>query len=432
MGSDLESTTVQGVGSVLSGRRILFVSVSYRPEHAGIGPYATAAANHLAALGASVTAIAGMPHYPSWTLTPADRRRLRRDDAVDGLPVVRLRQFVPRRQSVLSRGAYELSFLVHGLLMRRTWEPPDVVVTVTPSLGGARLAQLIAQRHGVPLVVIVQDLVTAATVQSGVAGGAFVAALAEQLERRLLASATAVGLVHESFVQRCYGLGVNPARVHIIPNWSLLTTGTVADGSGTATGLARPEGWDSRYVVLHAGNMGHKQGLEVLVHAARLAHERGESELLFVLVGDGNRRDQLESMASGIPTLTIADPVPDEMFASTLAAADACLVTQRAEVVDMSVPSKLTAYFSAGRPVIASVALVGGTADEVRRAGGGVLVPPEDPAALLEAVLELRAAPARAAALGAAGQRYARDRLGSAAGLNRVAALVAEGLTASR
>ena len=54
-----------------------------------------------------------------------------------------------------------------------------------------------------------------------------------------------------------------------------------------------------------------------------------------------------------------------------LAAADVLAVTQRASVLDMSVPSKLTSYFAAGRPVVASVAAEGGTAQEVRRSGAG-------------------------------------------------------------
>ncbi len=92
----------------------------------------------------------------------------------------------------------------------------------------------------------------------------------------------------------------------------------------------------------------------------------------------------------------------------------------------MSVPSKLTSYFAAGRPVLASVAGSGGTAGEIRRSGAGVLVPPEDPAALADGLRGLAADPARAAALGAAGRAYATGHLGRTAALVRLTALLEE------
>ncbi|SCE12235.1 Glycosyl transferases group 1 [Streptomyces sp. PpalLS-921] len=109
-----------------------------------------------------------------------------------------------------------------------------------------------------------------------------------------------------------------------------------------------------------------------------------------------------------------------------LAAADVLAVTQRASVLDMSVPSKLTSYFVSGRPVVASVAAEGGTADEVRRSGAGVLVAPEDPAALLAAVRRLAEDPAASDALGAHGPDYVAHHLSREAGLARFDALLTE------
>ena len=405
----------------LAGKNVLFFSVSYRPEHAGIGPYATATAERLADEGAHVTVVAGLPHYPSWRLAAGDRWRLRRDEDAGGLRVVRLRQIVPRRQTALSRCLYELTFLLHGVLARKTWERPDVVVAVTPSLAGAILGKLAARRYGVPLVVIVQDLVSAGAMQSGMGGGRLVSALLGRVEARLLRGVQALGLAHDSFVQPCLRMGVDRANVHVVPNWSLREP---PDTSATPL----KSGWSGRFVVLHAGNMGFKQGLEVAVEAARLADAAGESDLLFVLMGDGNRRDTLAPMAHGIPTIQIIDPVSDESFPAALAAADVLLVTQRAEVHDMSVPSKLTAYFNAGRPIVCSASSAGGTADEVTRSGAGLLVPAQDAQALLDAVLELRRSPALSESLGRSGQAYSREHLSATVGLERVVALVSAGL----
>ena len=70
------------------------------------------------------------------------------------------------------------------------------------------------------------------------------------------------------------------------------------------------------------------------------------------------------------------------------------------------VPSKLYDGLAAGRPLV--VAAAGEPAALVRELGAGVAVPPEDPAALAEAVAALAADPARARELGLAGRAAAR------------------------
>ncbi|RST20464.1 glycosyltransferase, partial [Streptomyces sp. WAC04770] len=168
---------------------------------------------------------------------------------------------------------------------------------------------------------------------------------------------------------------------------------------------------------------GLKQGLEVLVDTARLA-----PDLRVVLMGDGNQRDALRARAEGLPNVDFLEPAGAGEFTDILAAADVLAVTQRASVLDMSVPSKLTSYFVSGRPVVASVADEGGTADEVRRSGAGVLVAPEDPVALLEAVRKLAADPVAAGELGAEGPAYVARHLSREAGLARFDDLLTEAL----
>jgi len=169
--------------------------------------------------------------------------------------------------------------------------------------------------------------------------------------------------------------------------------------------------------------MGLKQGLEVLVETARI-----DPAVRIVLMGDGNQRGHLQGLAAGLPNLDFLPPAEDADFPDVLAAADVLTVTQRASVLDMSIPSKLTSYFAAGRPVVASVADGGGTAQEVLRSEAGLLVAPEDPWALLKAVRGLAGDPARAERLGARGPVYVAAHLSREAGLARISALLTEAL----
>ncbi|WP_406099431.1 glycosyltransferase [Streptomyces sp. NBC_01013] len=400
----------------LDGRRLLVVSTNYAPELTGIGPYAAQLAEHWARSGADTHVLTGMPHYPAWRTEAAYRGVWRAEEQRSGVTVHRRRHYVPPRQSALRRAAFEASVLAHGLVAPPALRP-DAVISQLPSLAGGVIGARLARRHRVPYIPVVQDLMGAAAAQSGIRGGGRAAALASRAERYALEAATLVGVIHESFVPRVTAYGVDPDRIRLVPNWSHVRAPS-ADRAATRARLGWPEGTP---VVLHSGNMGLKQGLEVLVDAARLA-----PEIRIVLMGDGNQRDALAARASGLPNLDLLPPADADEFTDILAAADVLAVTQRASVLDMSVPSKLTSYFVSGRPVIASVADGGGTAQEVQRSGAGLLVAPEDPAAVLAAVRKLVEEPAAAAELGSNGPLYVARHLSREAGLARFDALLTE------
>ncbi|MFN8556286.1 MAG: glycosyltransferase [Dehalococcoidia bacterium] len=173
--------------------------------------------------------------------------------------------------------------------------------------------------------------------------------------------------------------------------------------------------------------MGFKQGLENVVAAARLAAGQPNPPL-FVLMGDGNQRADLQALAADLPNVRFLPPQPDGDFPDVLAAADVLLVNQRPSVVDMSLPGKLTSYFVAGRPVVAAVAPHSETAAEITAAGAGLVVDAGDPDALLAAIRVLEANPGRASALGAFGPPYAEAHLsadGALATLERFVATIA-------
>lgn len=391
--------------------RVLVVGINYAPEHTGIAPYTTQACDHLAAQGHQVLALAGVPHYPHWTVAAEYGRRLRVEEQRGGVQVRRLRHTVPQTQSARSRATYEATFGAQVLAQRLPWTP-DVVLAVVPSLFGAAAAGVLARRAGVPLVVWVQDLMGPAAAQSGIAGGGRIAGVTTVLEKRLLCTASQVALVSAAFQPYVEAAGVSAERIYVVPNWT-----HVAASTGVRAAVRARLGWGEDEIVgLHSGNLGLKQGLENIVEAARLAGP----PVRFVLMGDGNQRVELERLGAGVAALTFLPPADSADFPDILAAADVLLVNERGSAVDMSLPSKLTSYFSAGVPVVAAVPAGGGTAAEVDRSGGGCRVAPEEPAALLEAVQSLGQEEAERARLGAAGRRHAEEHLSAAASLDRL------------
>jgi glycosyltransferase involved in cell wall biosynthesis len=210
-------------------------------------------------------------------------------------------------------------------------------------------------------------------------------------------------------------LGAAASKVVTLRNWTHLSPSSEIERE-----VAKAElNWTSEpFLAVHTGNMGAKQALENIVDAARIA-EQQNAPVHFVLVGDGGERRSLEERGRGVARLTFVDPLDEEEYRLALAAADVLLVNEKVGVSTMAMPSKLTAYFDAGRPVIAATDSNGITASEVRAAAAGVIVPAGDPVALLDAVLAMHADPEAAARYAASGRRHRESVLDERIALER-------------
>lgn len=392
--------------------RITILGLNYTPEPTGNAPYTTGLAEGLAAAGHQVQVVTGFPHYPEWSARPG-YPGWSRSESLNGVKVKRLRHHIPASPTPLSRLHMELSFGVRLIFTR--WNRPDVVLVVSPALFSSALALLRLRLHRKrPAVGIwVQDLYSRGILETG-SGQGRIAGVALRLEAAILRSCDGVVAIHDRF--RTYivdTLGVPPTRVKVIRNWTHLPE---TPASGQAAMRARLRWNDDDIVVLHAGNMGKKQGLENVINAARLAQRRG-SRVRFVLMGDGNQRKHLQSLASGMGHIDFIPPLPGDEFLLALAAADVLLVNELPDVKEMAVPSKLTSYFNAGVPVLAATDAESVTAMEISASGGGLRVDPADPSALLEAAEALGGDRNRAQMLAANALRFRNEILSEQAAI---------------
>jgi glycosyltransferase involved in cell wall biosynthesis len=411
----------------LAELHVLVVGINYAPEPTGIAPYTTGMAEHLGELAGSVTVLTGVPHYPSWKLTDGYRWALRRREVTrldneNGLLIRRLRHYVPSKQTALTRAGYEATFLLNAW-STRVRNRPDLVVAVTPSLGGAVAGARLARRHGSRLLVVVQDLMAAAASQSGIRGGSRASRATAALERYALQRADRVAVVSDSFRAELANYGVDPERISLLRNWTHISPAPASRAS--ARGAL---GWPVEpFTVVHTGNIGLKQDLGNLVEAARLCS--ADHSMRFVIVGDGSQRGPVQAFAGGLSNLEFVDSLDDAAYPLALAAADVLVVNERPSVGDMSLPSKLTSYLSAGRPIVAAVSPDGATAHELERTGGAAeVVPAGYPLALAKSLRWLRDDPERRIEMATLGEDYAALALGKDAAMGQLESIVEQTL----
>lgn len=282
---------------------------------------------------------------------------------------------------------------------------PDLVIAIAPSLMSVPVAARAARRAGAPLWVHVQDFEVDAAFATGLIGGgvASLAKGAHAIERRILRQADVVSTISPPMAALLAEKGVPPERIYEMRNWSN------ADFTGSPHGGAsyRAEwGLGDRHVALYSGNIANKQGLEVVIDAARAL--AGRQDISFVICGEGPNRANLQQQAAGLDNIQFHDLQPAERMAEFLSLASVHLLPQKAEAADLVLPSKLTNMLASGRPVVATAAAGTGLHAEVE--GCGINSEPGNGAAMAEAIVQLVDNSARRHALGDTARMRAVER----------------------
>lgn len=398
--------------------RVTVIGLNYSPEPTGIAPYTAGLATGLASRGWSVRVVTAYPHYPAWKIDPGYRGHTTRE-AQDGVPLVRIRPYMPRNPAGVKRLILETLFGFRSALVK--WGRPDVVVLVSPALFAVAIAQ--ARAHLSPrrpaVIVWVQDLYSLGVTETGELGGAGARTMT-RFEALVLRRSDLVVAIHDRFKRYMVSsLGVRDECIEIVRNWTHLEPAAVDRAAYRAK-----FGWsESEIVVLHAGNMGAKQALENVVEAARLA-DASRSPVRFVLLGNGNQRETLVASGVGIDRLQFVDSLGDMDFQGAMAAADILLVNEKPGVTDMAVPSKLTSYFAAARPVIVASEASSITTEEVENAGAGLRVPAGDAQALLDASLALGLDQTLSSTFGANGAAFQKRVLSRDSAISHYAEII--------
>jgi colanic acid biosynthesis glycosyl transferase WcaI len=364
--------------------------MNYAPEMTAVAPFTTGLCEHLAGSGHQVSVITTFAHYPEWRVWDRYRNQIRNKTVINDVSVLRIWHFVPRRPgSLLRRLLYDLSFTIGSFVAGLFAGKYDVIYCACPPPTLALTAYWLARLKGVPYVIKLTDLASDAALATGIVQkNGLVIRLARRFERFVYQKTAAVVCLCQGFIDKLAEMGITPSKLHLISDWA--DTENVRPFEDVNTFRKRNEIPDGKFLVLHTGNMGKKQGLMTAVDAAQLTREK--PEILWLLVGQGEERELIEGeiRRRELSNIRLLPLQPVESLSEMYSAADVLLLSQKAAVKDAVIPSKLLTYMSSGRPLVAAVNERSETARLIDRADCGLVVSPEDPAALMAAVLALQ------------------------------------------
>ena len=394
---------------------VLIVGLNYAPEPVGIGPYTTGMAQALAAAGHGVTVVCGKAYYPRWELH-AEHRAPGVLRAIEyGVTVVRVPHYIPTKPSGAKRLVHHLTFMLRAIpaaLRAARHNRPDVVICIAPSLISVVAARLVARRTGARLWLHIQDFEVEAAFATGLLrDGGVMARLARGFERWSFA-ATRISSISPQMCARLVAGGVAPERVIEFRNWADIDTIRPMTGPSAYAGEF---GITTPYVALYSGNIGNKQGIEILIDVARLLAHR--TDLTFVIAGEGALLAQLVAAAQGLANVRFEPLQPRERLTELLGLATLHLLPQLAGAADLVLPSKLTNMLASGRPVVATASAGTGLAHECE--GCGLVTEPGDAPAMAAAIEALLDDPEARARFGAEARLRAEERWSRVAILDR-------------
>lgn len=380
------------------------------------------------------------------------------------IKVIRCPLWVPQKVNGWKRILHLASFGLSSIpvvLWQAVRYRPDVIMTIEPTAFCMPTTLLAAKLCGAKTWLHVQDFEVDAAFELGILKQPLLKQIVLFVEAWLMRRFDRVSSISPKMVERLQSKRVETAKMRLFPNWvdcqemrplNALKHGTAAAGKGPKvepgeepdksqsanSTLSNSNGSQgcaphvrptcpmrslfgipaNKCIAMYAGNIGAKQGLELIVAAARLLQT--QTDIHFVICGHGAAYAALEQSVCGMDNVQLLPVQPFDLFNQLMNCADVHLLPQKGDAADLVMPSKLTGMLATGRPVVACASPDTQIAQVVE--GRGCVVPPGDEVAFTQAIEELANNPHRRHALGHAARRYAVEHLGREAILTRFAA----------
>ncbi|MXN91980.1 WcaI family glycosyltransferase [Flavobacterium sp. Sd200] len=367
--------------------KILIFGINYSPELTGIGKYTGEMGSWLSGQGHDVEVVTAVPYYPEWEVHDKYKGKLWHTENIDGAKVNRIPLYVPKNVTSVKRIIHEFSFVLgivpiwFKLLFQKK---ADVVFCIAPPFHLGILPLLYSKLKGVPMITHIQDLQVDAAKELGMIKNKTFLNIMFGMERFILKKSAKVSTISLGMQLKISGKGIPVEQQMLFPNWvdeKNIMPLSKEQSLRSEFGLSNTD-----KVILYSGNLGEKQGLEVIIDVAKSYKER--TDVYFLIVGSGGGKEKLEQMVkdAGLTQVRFYPLQPYSKLSALLATADVHLVLQKKSAADLVMPSKLTGILASGGCSIVTAEPGTSLYTVVKQHDMGILIEPEDNAALHNAI----------------------------------------------
>jgi colanic acid biosynthesis glycosyl transferase WcaI len=375
--------------------RVTVIGINYYPETTGIGPFNTGLCDYLSQRN-EVEMISTFSYYPGWKKQPGEEKLLSRTEKIKAVTLHRGWHYVPAKATAIKRIIHELTFIGSSVLRALFSKAPDVYVIVSPPLLSGLAIGFIAKIKGRPVLFHIQDLQPDAAVWLGMLTQRWLIKTLYWFEAITYRWMHVISGITPAMVKALLEKDLPPQKVKLLPNWIPISRDSELPPRRTeaAMQVRRSLGIeDNTFLAVYSGNLGSKQGLDVLLDTALELKQRNipAAEITLMICGDGAEKVRLTGKAKelGLDNLKFTPLLPYEDYKAILTSIDVSLVTQVLGSGKAFFPSKVLSILAAGCPILAVCDEESPLHDSLAEGNCGTTAHPDEPSAIAEALQKL-------------------------------------------
>ncbi|WP_042504115.1 WcaI family glycosyltransferase [Algibacter lectus] len=345
-------------------KKITIIGINYYPEDSAIGLYTSQKAEYLVEKGFDVTVITGFPYYPQWEIWEEYKRRsYLLKETINGVKILRSKQYVPANPTFLKRIIHLTSFTFGNFINLFRIAKPDIVIAIIPFTTSALLGWFLKMRYGSKLWVHIQDFEFDAAIDSGLLQGnakkIFKGLL--WIEKKVLSKADVVSTISYGMIEKLKQK--TDARSYYLTNWIDVS---LFDKMENKT---HPYLKSENFKILYSGNIGTKQDWDFFFNF--INEIKCVKDIEVIIVGEGAEKENVLNILKPFNFVKHYNLVPFDELPLLLSSADLHILFQKTDVIDTVMPSKLLGMMASGKPSIVTGNLKSEVATVFKESKGG-------------------------------------------------------------
>lgn len=331
-------------------------------------------------LGHEITVIAGDLHGQSTFKKEEYKNKLITRKMQDGVEVFRCNVSESYNKNFLGRLWGYFSFVFSGTIagLFKVKGKYDIILVTSPPLFVGITAYILSKFKRTPFVFEIRDLWPESAIDTGIITNKWIIKFAYWFEAFIYKKAKKINVLTPAFYTKLVETKkVSPNKIIEIPNAADFEISDELLNSFDVDAFRKDKGWENKFVITYVGAHGVANGLHQIIQTAEILKE---TNVLFVLVGDGMKKKELMAQVKSLTldNVVFYDPVPKkEVLKFVLASDMGASVLMKNDTFKTVYSNKTFDYMSCKKPIL--MAIDGVSRELVEKAGAGIFVEPENP-----------------------------------------------------
>ena len=374
--------------------KVLFLNAYFKPETIAFTHLEEDLIEGLLKSGHSIEIICPVPSRGISKEVRKEYKKKKTEQLYEGR--VRVRRFYcPReKRNPLSRAIRYFLCNFRQYQVAKKYKQIDCVFAnstpPTQGLLGAKVAKKLSKKYKkeVPFIYNLQDVFPDSLITTGLAKeGSLFWKIGRKIENKTYEGANKIIVISDSMKENIIQKGVPEEKIAIISNW--IDTDAINPIEKNKNLLFEQFNVDKeKFNVVYAGNFGKAQGASVVLEAAEMLKE--EKDIEFIIFGGGSEFEDAKEKAKNLDNVKINSLLPMERTAEVYSLGDVALITCKKGVGRSGMPSKTWNIMACNTPIVASFDIDSELAEIIDKASAGMSVEPENPKALVDAIVALK------------------------------------------